>query len=395
MTRLQKVLVVDASRLVRASLSKLLRGHFDVCEEGDAESAWQTLVLDSSIIAVFSGLNIATLEGAGLVERLRASKLTRLNQLPYFQLISDSFAEEGKAQALQIGVTGFIPKRSAGPEFQNILLRLINPELVSPPDSTIVIPESAEQSDVGLNDLIQRVDSLPDLSGELVTDDVVPVAGQFEYAGERCLQGALASGGSVQACGVLVFGLDRYEDFRLRFGWDLADKIVQKTFGLLASKIRSDERMLPLVGGRIAIISSMAGREACEKFASAVCRSMSEANILIRGERVVATVSAGIAALPEDSAATTADELLHLAISRHDAAALSGGNRIVCMTGCGGESINQAAFFEHLKTMLRDEPPENMMSCKGWISVVCKKCRKLRAAGEAPLCPSGSIDGEC
>jgi GGDEF domain-containing protein len=372
-----------------------LRGHFDVCEERDAESAWQTLVLDASIIAVFSGLDIATLEGAALVERLRASKLARLNQLPYFQLISDSFDESGRAQAMHLGISDFIPKRTAGPEFQRLLLRLIKPDLVSLPDSTTVVAEFGEQSEVSLNDFMLRVDSLPDLSCETFTNDVESAATQSEDAGEECLLESLSSVRKAQSQGVLVFGLDGYEGFRLRYGWDHADRIVQKILGLLASKIHSDESMLPLVAGRIAIISSMAGREQCEKFAASVCKAISAANISIHGERVAVTVSVGIAALPDDSAATTTDELLHLAISRHNAAVLSGGNRVVCTTGCSGNSINQEEFIERLKVMLLEEPPEAMMSCKGWIDTVCKKCRKLRVAGEAPLCPSVSADEKC
>jgi two-component system, cell cycle response regulator len=395
MTTLQKVLIVDASRLVRASLTKLLRGHFDVCEERDAESAWQTLVLDSSIIAVFSGLDISTIEGAGLVERLRASKLARLNQLPFFLLISDSFAKGGRERALQLGVSEFIPKRTAGPEFQNLLLRLIKPDMASSPIPTTVVAEYGEQSEVGLSDFMQRFDSLPGLGGELATSKLVPAAMAFEDSQEQCLQDSLPSVNDALPRGVLVFGLDGYEAFRLRYGWDLADKIVQKMLGLLAGKVHSDEHMLPLVGGRIAIISMMAGREQCEKFAAGVCKAMCAANISIRGERVAATVSAGIATLPEDCAATTTDELLHLAISRHDAALLAGGNRVISMTGCGGDSIDKDAFFERLKELLADDSLPNMMSCKGWISAVCKKCRKLRAAGEPPLCSSVSAHEKC
>ena len=395
MTKLQKVLIVDASRLVRASLSKLLRGHFDVCEERDAESAWQTLVLDSSIIAVFSGLDIASLEGAGLVERLRASKLPRLNQLPYFQLISDSFPDNGREEASRLGVTEFIPKRTAGQEFQNLLLRLMKPDLDAEPDLIANAAEFGEQSDVSLYDFKKRVESLPDLSDELITNQVAPLSRQLDKTEEVSPENSPASKNNAQPSGVLVFGLDGYEAFRIRYGWDMADKIVQKILGLLASKIHSDESMVPLVGGRVAIISLLAGREQCEIFARGVCRAMAAANILIQGARVPVTVSVGIAALPDDSAATTTDELLHLAISRHDAAHVSGGNRVVSMTGCGGTSITQETFFERIKEMLVDEPPNSMMSCKGWLTVVCKKCRKLRAEGEAPLCPVGGIEENC
>lgn len=386
MTKLQKVLIVDASRLVRASLSKLLRGHFDVCEEGDAESAWQTLVLDTSIIAVFSGLNIATPDGAGLVERLRASKLARLKQLPYFLLVSDSFAEATRKQACRLGVSDFIPKKTAGPEFQDLLLRLIKPENVSPPDASTVGADYGGRSEVGLDDFVLHLDGLPDLGAQLLASETRPAEAQVDDHG---VPDASSSDKLDQPHGVLVFGLDGYEDFRRRYGWDLADGIVQQVTSLLEGKLRADESMLPLVGGRIAIISSMAGREPCEEFARSICKAMAEANISMRGEQVTATVSAGVAALPEDRAATTTDELLHLAISRHDAALLLGGNRVVAVTGCGGNSVNQEEFFERLKLMLADTPPETRMSCQGWLSAVCKVCRKLNEAEEGPYCPMG------
>ena len=54
MKKLKRILVVDASRVVRAALAKHLHGEFEVIEEGDGESAWQTLMLDASIAAVIS-----------------------------------------------------------------------------------------------------------------------------------------------------------------------------------------------------------------------------------------------------------------------------------------------------------------------------------------------------
>ncbi|MBS1143505.1 MAG: response regulator receiver modulated diguanylate cyclase [Proteobacteria bacterium] len=400
MTKLQKVLVVDASRLVRASLSKLLRGYFDVCEERDADSAWQTLVLDSSVIAVFSGLDISSIEGAGLVERLRASKLPRLNGLPYFLLISDSFTGAARERALEIGVSEFIPKRTAGQEFRNLLLHLINPDLLPLEEQTVMgevgeLSDVGVQSEVGVTDLMLRVDSLPDLSCDASPTDGEDSGQVAESAGEPGRIESPSAEEAKQARGVLVFGLDGYEEFRLRYGWDLTDKIVQKILGLLSSKIHSEEQMLPLVGGRIAIISSVAGREQAEKFARSVCLAMQAADISVRGTRVPVTVSAGIAAMPDDFAATTTDELMHLAISRYDAAVLSGGNRVVCVTGCGGDSIDREEFFARLKVMLADEPTSSMMSCKGWLGIVCKRCRKSRAAGEAPLCPPSAMTENC
>lgn len=112
MTKLEKVLVVDASRVARASLARSLRTSYEVYEESNAESAWQSLVLDSSIVAVVSGVPITTLDGAGLIERIRGSKLSRLNQMPFFLLVSENIPETLRVYAVDIGVSGFVPKES-------------------------------------------------------------------------------------------------------------------------------------------------------------------------------------------------------------------------------------------------------------------------------------------
>lgn len=52
MNELPHVLIVDNSRVIRALLSRSLKDHFEVREETNGESAWQTLVLDSAIVAV-------------------------------------------------------------------------------------------------------------------------------------------------------------------------------------------------------------------------------------------------------------------------------------------------------------------------------------------------------
>ena len=402
MTKLPKVLIVDASRVVRASLAKYLRGSFDVCEEGAAESAWQSLVLDSSIVAVVSGLDITHLEGAGLVERLRASKLPRLNRLPFFLLVSDSFAASGHEVARQLGVSEFIPKKLAGPALKNLLLEqnasgLVkhahadDPDLASPSDFGQQQAEFGTQSEVGLGDFMSRVGRLAGLTGEPSADDDLALG---EPAG-HCLQASLSHIKGGQPGGALVFGLDGYENFRLRYGSEIADSIVLKFSRLLASKLRSDESVLHLVGGRVAILSSTAGREQCVGFAKRICKALAAAKISLRGERVEATVSVGVAALPEDSAASTSDELLRLAVSRLDAAALAGGNRVVYVTGCGGASVSQDEFFERLRALLADAGPEIMMSCKGWVTSICGVCRSLRAEGKASLCASDGVSERC
>ena len=68
--------------MVRASIIKHLKGRYAYREEVNGEAAWQTLVLDPTIRAVISDLGMPVLDGFGLLERVRQSKLARVRQLP-------------------------------------------------------------------------------------------------------------------------------------------------------------------------------------------------------------------------------------------------------------------------------------------------------------------------
>ena len=49
---LPRVLIIDDSRMVRASIIRQVRDRFDVREEADGEAGWQTLLVDPTIQAV-------------------------------------------------------------------------------------------------------------------------------------------------------------------------------------------------------------------------------------------------------------------------------------------------------------------------------------------------------
>ena len=106
-----RILIVDESRMARAMLGKTLREHFDVREESDGESAWQVLVLDHSIRLVICALALPVLDGDGLLQRLRGSRLQRLARVPMLMVSGDDDAAVERAR--NHGASDFIA-RSAG-----------------------------------------------------------------------------------------------------------------------------------------------------------------------------------------------------------------------------------------------------------------------------------------
>jgi two-component system, cell cycle response regulator len=392
----QKVLVVDASRVVRASLSRCLAKTHVVCEESDGESAWQSLVLDASIVAVISGLDITGIEGAGLVERMRASKLARINAMPFYQLASESLAENLRQSARRLGVSDFIPKASPAGTLERLFSAA--PMVGEVENGTDIF---GMETDVGLGDLSSRFGRLASLDVAPLIADSLSVKGKRGVEKkllERAVQSGVeqpAEGATALNASVLIFGIDDYAGLCQRLGVKMGEKIVARFSGLLAGKVRSPEDVLHLSDGRVGIVSSHVDREHCTAFARRVCKALAAATIALGDKVVKATASAGVAAVPQDGVALSAEELFYLASSRLEAAHAAGGSRVVNSSVGGGRNLSQAEFIDRLKGLLVTASPVTEMSCKSWLRSICIACRNSRPDGEPPPCSASVASGLC
>jgi len=122
--RLPRILVVDDSRMVRASIVKHIRGRFEAREEPDGEAAWEALLVDPAIEIVLTDIGMPRLDGYGLLGRLRASKLPRVRDLPVV-IISGDEDESARARALALGANGFVTKGTGGVELLATLMSLL------------------------------------------------------------------------------------------------------------------------------------------------------------------------------------------------------------------------------------------------------------------------------
>ncbi|MBL8449793.1 MAG: diguanylate cyclase [Dechloromonas sp.] len=386
MNDLPRVLIVDASRVIRASLSKYLSTFFDIREEANGESAWQTLVLDSSIVAVISGASMPKLDGFGLVERMRGSKLARLRATPFYLIVSDVVGEGERQQARIRGVTDFLQKGMASAQI-GILVAAIRASAGAqtadanggdPAGADLAVTTVAEEdcvgtaSNLGISDIMGQLGRMAGMSGITASDvmGVVRPAPDFPPRAEveQALAKLLVAEGG-HAVGVLVFGLDSYSRVVGRFGSELGDKIAVKFGRLLANKIRTDDTIGAFLPGRVAIVAPGTNRALCASFAERVCKGLAAAQISIRGERVDMTVSVGIATLPEDGVALSADDFLTLANGRMEAALKAGGNRVESGEARRGEDFRKDEFVLKLKELLASVPPQALQPCLGSVGL--------------------------
>jgi PleD family two-component response regulator len=104
-----RVLIADDSRIVRATLIKQIEGMFDFREALDGEQAWETLLLDPTIQVVITDLTMPKLDGYGLLQRIRNSKIPRIRNLPVV-VVSGSDEQEERDRAKAAGANDLITK---------------------------------------------------------------------------------------------------------------------------------------------------------------------------------------------------------------------------------------------------------------------------------------------
>ena len=104
-----RVLIADDSRIVRATLIKHIEGIFDFREASDGLEAWETLLIDPNIQIVLSDITMPRLDGYGLLERIRSSKIPRIRSLPVV-MVSGSQDQPEQDRARAAGATDLIGK---------------------------------------------------------------------------------------------------------------------------------------------------------------------------------------------------------------------------------------------------------------------------------------------
>ena len=380
MTNKRKVLVVDASKVVRASLVKQLSDRFEVRDEANDESAWQTMVLDSAIVAVISGLTLVRADDLGLLARLRASKLSRLKKVPFFLVVSNSFSDVERQEALSRGVTEFITKGSTNPPIDSIVSArmewredaMVGHVPVSAADADEEFEQYGEQSDIGISNIMGQLARL-EAAGEDEQEeddygnkDMVLAEEMLEEYLAKSLPNAVDGHG----VGVLAFGLDGYDELIVRHGAELAFRSAQKFCVLLSRKIRPEDYIGQLANGRVVIVTQSSSTSICEGFANRVCKAMASAQISLQGQRIHLTVSVGVAVAPDDGVELTERGVLQLAYERLEAAVCAGGNRVVATSIQHGSGLGSCeSFLPQLKELLATVDPLMLRPCLGSVGL--------------------------
>ena len=301
---LPRVLIIDDSRMVRASIIRQVRGHFEVREEADGEAGWQTLLVDPTIQAVITDIGMPRLDGYGLLERMRSSRLSRISTLPVV-VISGDDEPEVRIRAKSAGATDFISKSVSNVE---LLARL----------------ESLTQLARTQRDLEESRAALATAS-PVDPDSGLATASYLHHHASQELAAAQRHKGELS---VQVIEIDQFEGLVARYGAHVAQLVNRKLSKIMATKLRKEDTVAELAPARFAVVSPSTSMNGAAGFALRLQKAIDHIVMTYREERIRIRLTVGIAT-SDAGQAQTVSHLIGVAVQRLAQGRAAGGNRIM------------------------------------------------------------------
>lgn len=297
---LPRVLIVDDSRIVRATLIKHLKGHYEFCEAADGEAGWSALVADPTVQIVLTDLSMPKLDGYGLIERIRAAEVSRIRRTPVV-LISGEEDEASRNKAKELGASDFITK---GIGTSALLTRIAS--------------------------LVKLAKTESELSEVRETQVKHPDTGMFSvaYLVEQAGQVMALARRHNQSAGILCVAIDGQDTIKDQYGATVVGQINQRFGQLLTSKMRKEDSLGKFDARSFLVLSPATAESGCMVFAERLREAVESLSVTLGEKRLVLTVSIGVSDAVADPVAN-ANEWVNLAVARMGIAVERGGNRVV------------------------------------------------------------------
>lgn len=314
-----RVLVVDDSRIVRATIAKHIREVYDVREAPDGEAGWEALVGDAEVRVVISDLSMPRLDGFGLIERIRTSADARIRAVPIIMISGDD--EEGpRNRASKLGATAFITKGVGSTE---LLARLAALTAAPPPPTQEEFDAARAKAHAEVEAEAARVvaaeKAVTDPLTQLSTISFLVKQGAQLFAYARRHQLPLS---------VMRITLDDFDQMRRIVGDNVSDQILVGVAKLLSSRMRKEDFVARTGAAEFAVALPAATRAGAATLAQRLAEEIRQAKILWQGKPLHISASIGVADSISDVVESFAD-IYGTAARRIDRARANGGGQVV------------------------------------------------------------------
>ena len=278
-----RVLIADDSRIVRATLIKHIQGMFEFREALDGEQAWETLLLDPNIRVLITDLTMPKLDGYGLLERIRASKISRIRNMPVV-VVSGSDEREERDRAKAAGATDLITKGIA------------TAQLLSRLDILSKLVSTQQEYERSLEVLVQTDASEPLLK--------LSSPYSLQTQAETMLANAVRHNKNFVLLSVCVgFRNDILKASPL----PPSESVVNAIGQLLQATVRQSDSVARTGDAEFTIATGSVNLDSARNFAERLCRAISNAN-LAKDDRVSVVASCGLISLCQHRSSPSSSE---------------------------------------------------------------------------------------
>ncbi|MGB5177099.1 MAG: diguanylate cyclase, partial [Gammaproteobacteria bacterium] len=277
---------------------------FETVEAIDGENAWELLNNAGPFSLVVSDLTMPTLDGYGLLKRIRSSHLPEIKAIPVIIITGSNDSESTKERATQAGATDFIGK---------------------PFDSVHLLARTQAHASAHTTSQILAAENIG-FETQALTDPLTGLANEAAFMDHSYQQLSYAVRHKTSLA-VFRVEIDDFGDLFKQHGKDLSESIIKSVAMVLQAGIRYEDMAARVGTARFSLLLPGMNTTGIHNLADRINRDIS-ARILKQGEHKVRyTVSIGVAA-PEIRRDTRFDELLSIADSRLVYAMAQGGNQV-------------------------------------------------------------------
>jgi two-component system cell cycle response regulator len=300
------VLLIDDSKLVRISITRVIGNEFNVLEAVDGEDGWEKLLENEQIQVVITDAGMPKLDGFGLISRIRESEDARVKSVPIIMITgAEEEQTDVRDKAFALGVTDFLTKPFDKPQL------LARTRAHAKFDSTKRHLDETSKA----------------LSKQSAIDPETSLRNRqyFMQRGEQDLAYAHRHDNDLA---VFTINIDGFNEIFEKHGKDTADKVVIWIAGLIQDTMRKEDTVARIGKNQFGIIAPSAGRLP----ATILCdRTRKRIEKAVFSETVIAltvTVSIGLVCRGYKDL-NKFIQFVDFAESRATQAQLRGGNRVI------------------------------------------------------------------
>jgi len=301
-SRKPKLLIVDDSATIRATLSRAVGDEFDSIEATNGKEALRLLMEDPDIDLVVTDLAMPELDGFGLIKQMRTSESPRLNNMPVI-VVTGANDTAAREKAFIAGANDFIAKTSDHVEF---LARV--------------------RAHVKLAQTIQELEqSRRYLKEQADTDPLTKLANRrsfFSAASSSIAQMKRQN----EHFSIIIMDIDHFKRINDTYGHQAGDVVLQQLAMVLSTALREGDILARIGGEEFVVASPYTNRLAAIVLSERLRKAIEASEFVYENNRIPVTISLGIASMTKSD--DDVDKLLAVADSRLYLAKQKGRNRI-------------------------------------------------------------------